>query len=402
MTEVTPLAPTLLNRRARAATSSAIRDMLDRAKAPGMISFAGGIPDPERFPRELLARLVAPLMADHGRRTLQYGPTTGEPETRRALTTLYDPRPDGSVVDPDDLLVTSGAQQALDLVARVLFEPGQPVVCGQADYVGFLGVVQASGARPHPVAVDGDGLDVERLAADLRSGLRPRACYLVPHHHNPTGATITAERRAELHRLSSRYGFPVIEDDPYRALSFDHPPVEVDADPELSIRVRSVSKVLTPGLRIGAVTAPRAVLQAMATLKQSADLHTSSLTQSLVAAAIDTGFLDDHVAGLRLAYRAKRDRLLAALATELGGRAEVERPDGGMFAWLRVPGVDTGAWLDRAVEEGACFVPGQAFSVGTDLTEWARLSFVTASEPDLVEGVRRLVRALPARPGSGP
>ncbi len=387
-------APTLLNRRARTATSSAIRDMLDQARAPGMISFAGGVPDPERFPLALLAQLVTPLVADEGPRALQYGPTAGDAATRRALTMLYGSGPGDSPIDPDDLVVTSGAQQAIDLAARVLFESDQPVVCADPDYVGFLGALRSSGARPHPVPVDGDGLDVGRLADDLRAGLRPRACYVVPHHHNPTGATLHPERRAELHRLSTHYGFAVIEDDPYRELHFDRPPVEAEADPELTIRIRSVSKILTPGLRIGAVTGPRAVLEAMVVEKQSTDLHTSSLGQALVAAAIDNGFLDAHVDGLRSAYRARCEVLLRAIGDRFGDRVTVDRPSGGMFAWIDLPRHDTVELLGRAVARGVCFVPGSAFATSADQSTRARLCFATASAQEIVEGVDRLAAAL--------
>jgi len=219
------MATSQLNRRATTARSSTIRDLLDQARTPGMISFAGGIPDPDRFPLALLADLAAGVVRGQGHEALQYGATAGEGETRAALAGLYGPLPDGSgiggsvidgSVDGADLVVTSGAQQALDLTARVLLEPGDPVVCATADYLGMLGVLNDHGAAPHPIPIDGDGLDVERLEVELRGGLRPRACYLVPHHHNPTGATIDVERRQQLHRLSARYGFVVIEDDPYR------------------------------------------------------------------------------------------------------------------------------------------------------------------------------------------
>lgn len=389
------MATSLLNRRARAARSSTIRDLLDQARLPGMISFAGGIPDPERFPVPLLADLAAGAIRDRGDRTLQYGPTAGESEARRALAGLYGPLPGGAGIDPDDLVVTSGAQQALDLVARVLLEPGDIVVCGQADYLGMLGVLSDHGAVAHPIPIDDAGLDVDRLASELRSGLRPRACYLVPHHHNPTGATITAERRLDLHRLSARYGFVVIEDDPYRALTYTGAePVEAAADPDLTVRIRSTSKVLTPGLRVGALAGPRWLTEAVVIQKQSADLHTSSLSQALVMAAFGTGFLDDHVAGLRADYRAKLDIVVEALERRLADRVAFNRPSGGMFLWVRFPGIDTGQLLDRAIDHRVCFVPGQAFAVGTDLSDRARLSFVTASPGELVEGVDRLADAL--------
>lgn len=386
----------LLNRRARAARSSAIRDLLDRSRQPGMVSFAGGIPDADRFPLALLADLAAGVVRTDGRRSLQYGTTVGEAETRQALAGLYGPLPDGSpAADADRLVVTSGAQQALDLVARVLLEPGDEVICGDPDYLGFLGVLHDHGAVAHAVPVDADGLDIEHLERNLRAGSRPKACYVVPHHHNPTGATLAPDRRDHLQRLSARYGFVVIEDDPYRDLHHDGlEPREASADPELTVRIRSTSKILSPGLRIGALAGPRWLTDAVVVQKQAADLHTSTLSQALVVAALDSGFLPQHLAGLRGTYRVKRDALVEALAVAFGERVQVDRPEGGMFVWLRAPGVDTTAWLDRAVECGVCFVPGAAFAVDADLSDRARLSFATASPDQIVEGVARLATAL--------
>jgi len=390
------MSPSLLNRRSTPARSSTIRDLLDQARTPGMISFAGGIPDPDRFPLALLADLAAGVIRGQGNEALQYGATAGEAETKAALAGLYGPLPDGSCISSAELVVTSGAQQALDLTARVLLEPGDPVICATADYLGMLGVLNDHGAVPHPIPVDADGLDVERLEVELRGGLRPRACYLVPHHHNPTGATITPPRRAHLHRLSSRYGFVVIEDDPYRELTYDgSEPVEVAADPELTVRIRSTSKILSPGLRIGALAGPRWLTEAVTIQKQSADLHTSTLSQALVVAALGTGLLDEHVAGLRSSYQAKLDLLLGAIQDRFEDRIIVDRPGGGMFLWARFPGIDTSVWLSRAIDNGVCFVPGQAFAVGTDRSDQARLSFVTASPGDLVDGVDRLAQTAP-------
>lgn len=409
----------ILNHRARTAPSSAIRDLLDQARTPGMISFAGGIPDPDRFPLALLADLAATTVRVDGRTSLQYGLTAGEDVTRWALARhLFVPFPTSAPgpgpgspqgpdaeagpslgIDPDDLVITSGAQQALDLVARVVVEPGDRVVCGDPEYLGFLGILHDHGARPHPIPLDGDGLDTGHLERDLRAGLRPKACYLVPHHHNPTGATITAERRAHLHRLSAHYGFLVVEDDPYRDLHFDgRPPTEagpeLGADPALTVRIRSTSKILSPGLRIGALAGPTELTRAVVLQKQSADLHTSTLSQALVTAALETGFLESHLGELRLAYRHQAETLVAAIERALGDRARVDRPDGGMFAWLTVPDVDTDAWLDRAVETGVCFVPGSAFAVEADLSDRARLSFATASPPEIAAGVDRLAATL--------
>lgn len=385
-----PARPLPLSRRAAQAQSSAIRDLLEQAKRPGMISLAGGLPDSSLFPLGELADIARRAIVDDGRHNLQYGLTQGDESARMALTALF-----GAGTDPDSLLVTTGSQQALDLIGRAVLDPGDQIVVGDPDYLGALQAFRSHGAELVPVAVDADGIDTDRFECLLGDGLRPKGCYIVPHFHNPTGATMAASRRAHLAELSSRYGFLVIEDDPYRELFYDdRPPTECESDPGLTVRLRSTSKTLAPGLRVGVTAGPSWLIDAMVTAKQSGDLHTSSLSQAIVAAAAGASWFPAHLDGLRAAYRHKRDVLCAALDAEFGVRVRFAAPAGGMFVWATFADVDDSAgWLERCLDTGVCFVPGAAFAVQRDIANCVRLSFATGSRDELSEGIRRMAAA---------
>lgn len=373
-----------LSDRFLAPQSSAIRDLLNQAKRPGMISLAGGLPDAASFPNEQLAAVAADLLASSA--SLQYGTTQGEPAVRAVLATLFN----GALAD--DVVVTSGSQQALDLISRVVVNPGDSVVLGDPEYLGALQLFRSYGADLHAIAVDSDGMNTEQLEHQLLGGLRPKCCYIVPNFHNPTGCSMSAKRRAHLGRLAQHYGFLIIEDDPYRELFCELVPSdEIPFPPELTVQLRSISKTLAPGLRIGAAAAPRWLLEPMIIAKQSSDLHTSTFSQALVAQALAAPWYDGHLNAVRSMYRGKRDALVQALTQRFEDRIEFETPSGGMFVWARFHEIpDTTRWLTQALNRGVCFVPGQAFSVQKDLSQFARFSYATATPTELAEGVGRL------------
>lgn len=385
MTDDDPLQ--LLSRPAATARSSVIRDLLEHAQRPGMISLAGGIPDPDLFPVAAIELAVGRCLTA-GPAVLQYGLTPGEPSARAAMGALT-----GRPVDIDRIVVTTGSQQGLDLIVKALIDPGDEVVVGDPSYLGALQAFRAGRARLTALGVDEAGLMVEALEERLLAGTAPPAfVYVVTNFDNPTGVTLSAPRRALLVELAERFGFLVVEDDPYGALRYDGvapPPLGEESDHV--VRLRSTSKVLAPGLRIGWLEGPEWLVHAVVIAKQSTDLHTSTLSQAIVADLLgDRAWFDQHVTQVCEHYRARRDALCDALDDRLGDALTYVRPDGGMFVWATLDGVDTGDLLPSALEAGVAFVPGSAFAVAGDCAMALRLSFATAAPDELAEGCRRL------------
>jgi 2-aminoadipate transaminase len=387
-----------LARRAPSFEASVVRELLTVGERPGMRSMAGGLPDPESFPAERLvtatrAVLRAPARAE---RALQYGPTEGLAELREQLTATPAVQRVAEVA-AEDFVVTSGSQQALHLLATVLVDPGDSVVVDDPCYLGARQVLQAAGARLAGVPLDGEGLRVDLLADRLRAGLRPRLVYTVPAYQNPSGAVLSADRRAALVALARRYGFVVIEDDAYGALGFgrgveEPAPLGTDA-PDVVVTVGTVSKVLAPGLRVGWLRAPEVVRAAVVRAKQAFDLHTSTFTQSVVAEILaDAPFLDRHLAHLRHRYAARSAALADALA---GDGVSFATPQGGLFLWVKLHDVDTTALFETAVAHDIMFVPGRAFAVEEHWCSHARLSFATLPESTLRICASTLMRLRP-------
>jgi 2-aminoadipate transaminase len=379
-----------LSSRLRDVRGSAIRDLLALTARPEVISLAGGLPGSELLPRERIAAALATAVTEPA--AVQYGETAGLRSLREVLA-QHESRHLGRTVDAAGVVVTSGSQQALDLVARALLDPGDPVVVEDPVYVGALQVFQAAGAALHPVPVDGDGMAVDVLADRLARGLRPRLVHTVSTFHNPRGVTLGAPRRAHLAELAERYGFLVVEDDPYGLLAFDgSPPAPVAAHGDRVVRLGSASKVLAPALRVGWLTGPAPLCAAVERLKQSTDLCTSSLTQLVTAELLaDDAWFAAHLDRLRTALRARATALTGAVATVFGDAATGSVPTGGMFCWLEfTDGTRPADLLPRALEHGVGYVPGTAFAVGQDLSAAARLCFASNPPGDLHTAVERL------------
>ena len=384
-----------ISRSAAGIESSAIRDLLRVIERPGVISLAGGLPAPEAFPTEAISTAISRILAtDPG--ALQYSSTEGYAPLRTWIAERHE-------ADPDHVLVTHGAQQALDLIARVVVEPGETVVAvADPAYVGALQALRLAGAVLHAVPSDDDGLDVEVLTDRMARGQRVDVVYVGPDFHNPSGATMSVARRRALAELADRAGLLVVEDDPYGELRWagDHRP-RVAASTDRVVQLGTVSKLLCPGLRVGWAVAPPELRAAMVLAKQAVDLHTSTLAQRAVHAVLtEDGFLPDHLGRLRPLYRERAAALDAALRTELGDLARWAPVQGGMFLWLELTGaaahVDSQALLDTAIDEGVAFVPGRAFAVVADHRGALRLSFATADPATLAEGARRLRKAIAA------
>jgi len=379
----------LLSRSSRGAHSSAIRDLLVHARRPGVISLAGGLPSPELFPTEALALAARSILADPA--NLQYGLTEGEIELREIIARQHTVT-NGRLTDVDDVQIVSGSQQALDLIARITIDPGDPVVLSDPEYLGAIGAFRAAGAQLVPIQNDSEGFDVDELELRLISGLRPKLCYLIPEFHNPTGRSTSPERLTRLAILAERYSFMIVEDSPYRALRFEgsSAPSLAATTPNV-VQCRTISKTIAPGLRVAWMVGPRWLLDAAKIAKQATDLHTPTLTQHLAAELMRDE--SAHQAGLdRLAphYRPRRDALVAAVRKHIP-EAEFTTPAGGMFLWLTMPReCDTDRLLPIALDHGVAFVPGSAFAVAADLGNSLRLSFSTASPAQLESGIKRL------------
>jgi 2-aminoadipate transaminase len=374
--------------------SSAIRDLLALTERPDVLSLAGGMPSPASFPVDAIALAAATILDQEGPDALQYAPTEGFAPLRSWIAARHP-----VTADPDQVLITNGSQQALELAARVASGPGDAVVMSDPGYIGAIQAFRSAGVELVGIPGDRGGLRVDLLADRLAGGLRPRLVYVVANFDNPTGATLTAERRHELARLADRYGFVILDDDPYGQLRWaGEAPAPLATLTDRVVTLGTTSKVLSPGLRVGWAVGPRTLVRELAVVKQSADLHTSSLSQRIAHEVLTRpGFLEHHLDRLRDSYKRHGRALAEALRCHLGGRLTFEEPDGGMFIWGRLrEGGDASVLLPMAVERGVAFVPGAAFQVGAgpDHRSWLRLSFATAEAADLGEAARRLARAV--------
>jgi 2-aminoadipate transaminase len=388
-----------LSARLGAVRSSPVRDILELTQRASVISFAGGLPAPELFPAELIAdafaRALAPAVAA---RALQYSSTEGDPGLRALLAQRFCGR--GLPCAADELLVTTGSQQALALVAAVLLDPGDVVLVENPSYLAALQCFGFANAQLVPVPCDEDGLQTEALPA-LIAEHAPKFLYIAPTFQNPTGRTLPAARRARLAEVAAEHGLWIIEDDPYGELRYDGEPLlPIGAHPgaaDRTLTISSLSKVLAPGLRIGWLRAPAAILRPLAIAKQAADLHTSTVDQIAARTALELADLDAHISGLCDEYRRRRDALLDGLAAALPQGTTFNRPGGGMFVWARLPpGWDAAQLLRTALEHDVAFVPGLAFFARQPDERALRLSFTTHVPADIAEGLARLRRAATA------
>jgi len=372
--------------------SSAIRDLLAVTERPDVLSLAGGLPCPEAIPVDDVAAAVAAELVE-GPAALQYSTTEGDPRLRAWVAERA-----GFGATADDVLVTTGSQQALDLLCRTVLEPGDEVAADDPLYLGASQVLQLARAQVHPVPVDPDGLDTDRVAELLASGAPIKLVYTVTAFQNPTGATLSAPRRRALAELAERYGFVVVEDDPYSHLRWGGAALDpVAASTGRSVRLGTSSKTVAPGLRVGWAVLPaglRGLRAGAVRIKQATDLHTATLSQRvLVRLLTEPGWYEAQVARIVPLYRERALALDAGLTAHLGDRLSWRRPDGGMFLWAQVAGTTaTDALLPTAIEHGVAFVPGGAFSEAA--TDRIRLSFSVLGAADLDEAARRLRAAL--------
>jgi 2-aminoadipate transaminase len=375
--------------------SSAMRDLMALTEREDVISLAGGMPDTSTFPPDSYAALMRTVAAQSCARALQYGPTEGLAAVKRCVVEVM--RTEGMDEDADDVLITSGGQQVIDLVCKTLLDPGDVVVAEAPTYPGAVPTFSAYEASVVQVALDRDGLRVDLLQETLdrleREGQRPKFIYTVPNFHNPAGVTMSLPRRLELVRIAAKRELLVLEDNPYGLLRYEGEPLPTlrSLDPEFVIYASTFSKILSPGVRLGWAVAPAPVLAKMNIGKQSSDLCSSSISQYFVSAYFEAGPWEEYVRSLIEIYRRRRDVLLDALAEHLPREATWTHPCGGLFIWARMPDyIDTTDLLARALEEHVAFVPGRAAYIDGRGGSEMRLNFSGVGEAEIREGVRRI------------
>jgi 2-aminoadipate transaminase len=385
--------------------SSIIRDLLKLAQSPGIISLAGGLPSPFTFDVEGIKSATEDVLARDPTRALQYGLTEGQPALRRELARLTASR--GAAPLEANIVVTTGSQQGIDLMARLFVDPGDVVVVERPAYLAALQTFSLAQASVRTIDSDTGGACVEDIDAALdaaeAAGQKAKLIYVVANFANPTGATLGRERRLRLLRTAVARKVFVIEDDPYgelRSFGTVVPPLialasEVPGAADWCGYLSTLSKVLAPGFRLGWLVLPPAVREQAAICKQGMDLHSSTFTQEVAASYLASGRLQARLPSIRAAYRERNEALAAALDRHLGGRLEYNRPDGGMFLWARLTEpVDASELLRHAIEEGMIFVPGSAFYADAPDRSTLRLSFATPSPAELDVAAQRLARAL--------
>jgi len=394
--------------RTKGLKSSTIRELLKITQKPEMISFAGGLPAPDVFPIERFELACQKVLEQQGRTALQYSATEGY-EPLREMIARHTERY-GIKAKPENVLITSGSQQALDLIGKLLINPGDRVLVEAPTYLGALQAFDVYGAEYVSVPTDENGLRTDLLEKPLRSG--PKFMYVLPNFQNPGGTTLSEGRRHELVLLADRYGVPVVEDDPYGQLRYEgeHLPPLVVLDRENLKRdngyslgnvlyLSTFSKTLAPGLRLGWIVAPVDVVTKLVQLKQGADLHTSTFTQMVAYEVARDGFVDEHVKRIRQVYHERRDVMLEALKDCFPPEVSWTHPQGGLFLWATLPeGMDCQKLFQAALKQNVAFVPGDCFYAGNGHTEEAsrhiRLNFSYGQPEQIREGIRRLSVAM--------
>jgi 2-aminoadipate transaminase len=376
--------------------SSAMRDLMALTERDDVISLAGGLPDTSTFPPDSYAALMNNVAVQSCARALQYGPTEGLSLVKHCIVQVMEA--EGMAVEPDEVLVTTGGQQVIDLVCKTLVDPGDVIITEGPTYPGAVPTFCSYEADVVQITMDRDGMRIDELEATLdaldRDGRRPKFIYTVPNFHNPAGVTMSLERRRELVRVAAERELLVLEDNPYGLLRYEGSPLPtlraLDGG-EFVIYASTFSKILSPGVRLGWAVAPAPVLHKMNIGKQGADLCSSSLSQYFVGAYFDSGPWLSYVRSLIEIYRRRRDVMLDALAEHFPREAEWTHPQGGLFIWATLPDyIDTTDLLARALEEHVAFVPGRAAFVDGRGGSSMRLNFSGVDESEIREGMRRL------------
>ena len=376
-------------------TASEIRALFAVASRPEVVSLAGGMPNISGLPLDVVGATIADLIADHGARALQYGSGQGDPVLREQICEVM--RLEGIDAHPDDVVVTVGSQQAVDLVTRIFCDPGDVVLCEAPSYVGALGVFRSFQCDVVHIEMDADGLVPQALDQAIRavkaSGRTIKFLYTIPNFHNPAGVTLAAERRPEVLRICREHDILVLEDNPYGLLGFDHEPIRALRADEAEgvIYLGSFSKTFSPGMRVGWALAPHAVREKLVLAQESATLCPPTFSQMAVSAYLSAHDWQGQIKQMQAMYRERRDSMMSALDDFMPAACSWNTPDGGFFVWVTLPpGIDAKAMLPRAVTARVAYVPGTAFFADGFGSGSMRLSFCFPTPERIREGVRRL------------
>lgn len=386
--------------RTKCAKSSIIRELLKLTQRPEVISFAGGMPAPQVFPVERFKEACTRVLTDNPTVALQYGATEGYLPLRQFIVDQMARY--GILASVDNVMITSGSQQALDLIAKLFINRGDRLLVESPTYLGALQAFDLMGAEYVTVPIDDHGLDTNYVESALRSG--PKFMYVLPNFQNPGGVTLSEERRRQLVLLSDKYGIPIIEDDPYGQLRYEGehktPLFVLDRNHNHRddgytlgnvIYLSTFSKLLAPGMRVAWIVAPPDVIVRLVQLKQSTDLHSSTFAQMVTYEAARDGFLDEHVKVIRKCYSERKDAMLRALGDYFPEEVTWTQPHGGLFLWVTLPtGINTRKLLDEALRHDVAFVPGDPFFAEGEKGSHMRLNFSNATPEMIREGVRRL------------
>ncbi len=386
---------------AKSIKASDVRELLKIVEQGGVISFAGGLPDPRTFPKKEISEIAVEVIEKYGDKALQYAPTRG---VRFFIETVkeFSERHGVKVGPDDDVIVTTGSQQALYLVARTFLNPGDYIVTEEPTYLGMLSALQGLGVNFITVPIDEDGMRTDILEERLREaksqGIKPKMIYTIPTSHNPGGTTLPMDRRKHLVELAEEYDLIVFEDDPYGFITFeerDVKPLKTLDESGRVIYTSTISKILAPGMRVGWVIAHRDVVAKIELVKQGVDLHTPSFTQYIAAEAMKKGIIDERIPFIKQLYREKRDAMIGALQDYMPEGVRWTRPIGGMFIWVWLPeDINSREMLTIAIRKGVAYVPGDAFYPRGGGHNTMRLNFSYPSIDEIREGVKRIAESI--------
>lgn len=376
--------------------TDAVGDLLRVAANPEIISFAGGLPAPELFPVEKIQAAANQVFQEKGMTALQYGSSKGIPELRKIVAERL--KQDGITVDEEQIMISTGSQQVLDLTSKMFINEGDTVIVEQPTYLCALDVFKSYGANLVSVEMDEDGLKLDMLEEALQANPNTKLIYTIPTFQNPTGRTLSLERRKKLAQLAVEYDVLVLEDNPYGAVRFEGealPAVRSFDETGHVIYTSTFSKILAPGLRLGWVVAPLELINKYTIMKQSVDLHSDQLAQYIVATFFKTNDVDEHIAKITALYKERKDLMMTAIKKYFPETVSYSQPEGGMFIWMEVPGItDTQELFDRCIQNNVAFVPGEPFYCDEVVPGTFRLNYSNMPEEQIELGMKRLAQAI--------